>query len=114
MMLKCIVDMKNNGRKNDSGYSIEKSQIKNILNYMVVGRVFGKDPNPPADILDAYEGLKEAIYEAILGTHDKNGQGRIDETFIKESFGSEYEKYFTKEEKYHYLDQKLVNAMSTK
>jgi hypothetical protein len=111
MMLKCIVDMKNNGRKNDTGNSIEKSQIKNILNYMVVGRVFERDPNPPADILDAYEGLRDAIYEAIVGTHDINGQERIDEAFIKESFGPEYVKFFTKEKKYKYVDQKLLNAM---
>jgi hypothetical protein len=104
--LKCVADIIKKGDNNafgrdDFGNEIPKSQVKNILNYMITGRIFGVESTPPLEIQECVMAFTDAIWE---GLNSKTGtEPRIDDAFIKDCFPG-YEEFFTDEKKYHYIN----------
>jgi hypothetical protein len=62
--LKCVADLMEHPY-DANGEKIKPSEIKHILDYMIMARMFERKPNPPTQVQDAIEAFTDAIWEGF-------------------------------------------------
>jgi hypothetical protein len=97
-------------KTDDAGFSINDNNMKQILEFMVYGKVFANyGNNPPKEVKTAIKNLTNVLWNHIQ-------EGNIDEKFIETTFtddytsGDEYKSFFT-EKRYKYLHQEQYNRI---
>jgi hypothetical protein len=94
----------------DAGFSITDNNLKQILEFMVYGRIFAQyGSNPPKEVKTAIKNLTNVLWNHIKA-------GNIDESFIGTTFADEYTsgdeyKIFFSQKRYQYLHQEQYNRI---